>query len=203
VTANNQIINNIIINPGSIGTYSVPDESYIKFMGSATASTSNNYKAHDMINVLFRDTIAGNFRLFSNSPARDAGLNATLQGVTADFDYFPRPYSALFDIGAFEYHPNSTWTGARSIFWEEPDNWNQFFVPSAEDDVLVPSGAANDPVITMVGKVCKNVLIGTGAGLTVEPGANLIITGNLTIQELGLLTNHGEIIIKGDLINHN
>lgn len=53
----------------------------------------------------------GNYHLQSSAVAIDAGTTRCAVGVTppcvpsADFDGYPRPYGAAYDIGAYEWHP--------------------------------------------------------------------------------------------------
>lgn len=105
---NNKFYNNIIINPGSLGTYSTNNQSYIYLNTGVNASLSNNYFDLDMGNIKFIDTLNSNFKLTEFSPARDGGLDVSYLGINFDFDSIPRPYSNEFDIGAFEYYPGNT-----------------------------------------------------------------------------------------------
>ncbi len=41
--------------------------------------------------------------LQTSSPAKDAGLTLTSQGVTVDFDNVSRPSGSAFDMGAYEF----------------------------------------------------------------------------------------------------
>jgi hypothetical protein len=43
------------------------------------------------------------FRVASNSPATDAGMNASSYGVTDDFEGNPRPQGAAYEFGAYEF----------------------------------------------------------------------------------------------------
>ncbi len=104
---NNKFYNNIIINPGSFGNYSSLNQSYIYLNPGVNASLSNNYFDLDMHNLNFIDTLNYNFKLTEFSPAKDAGIDVSNMGIVFDFDFYPRPYSNAFDIGAYEYYPGN------------------------------------------------------------------------------------------------
>ena len=104
----NKFYNNIVVNPGSLLSYLkyYPKQSPYINVGAKTgidATISNNYFDNNMANVYFENTQNDNYRLLSNSPAVDAGINLSNLGVSYDFDYNSRPSGSLFDIGAFEY----------------------------------------------------------------------------------------------------
>lgn len=107
---NNNFFNNIIINPGSLGSYPTNNQSYIYTKSGVNATISNNYFDIDMKNIMFIDSLNNNFKLSEFSPARDAGKDITAFGTNYDFDNYPRPYTKTFDIGAYEYIPENTIT---------------------------------------------------------------------------------------------
>lgn len=45
----------------------------------------------------------GNYHLQASSPAVNAGTS--MEAAPYDFDNYPRPYGAAYDIGAYEWHP--------------------------------------------------------------------------------------------------
>ena len=202
-SANSQIINNIIIHPGSLGSYPTHDQSYIYLASGVDVTRSNNYTDPTMASVHFRDTLAGNFRLLADSPPRDAGADAGLMGVTSDYDNVPRPNGAGFDIGAFEYHPENIWTGAISSAWDVAGNWSDEGIPLPNDDVVVPAETPYQLQVTGPGKICHHLEVCTGGRLGLDPSAEITITGNLTIRQGASFNNQGQVNIKGHLINQN
>ena len=122
--------------------------------------------------------------------------------------------------------PGKTWTGAVSIDWNNPGNWNPAQVPTAIDDVnLVP--ITNQPVLSS-GVVVNNLTSAAGSILdlgtfvlvingnadlagTINGGVNsgvaLVGTGaqllrgtmNTTVQISGNYTLNGTLTIGGDL----
>ena len=56
-------------------------------------------------NPLFVDSANGNYRLSPGSPAYNAGSNVPTGGLrSTDLDGYPRPFAAVADIGAYEFH---------------------------------------------------------------------------------------------------
>lgn len=107
LSSNNHIVNNIVVKPGSYGAYSDLTQSFIYLTNGVNAIKSNNYFHQNCSQIQFLDTVSENFQINSSSPARDAGIDVSNFGVLFDFNFYPRPYNALFDIGAFEYNSNS------------------------------------------------------------------------------------------------
>jgi hypothetical protein len=48
--------------------------------------------------------LQNNFKPTALSPLVDAGYNVLSLNINFDFDFYPRPYSNAFDIGAYEYY---------------------------------------------------------------------------------------------------
>lgn len=87
---------------------------------------------------------------------------------------------ALLSIAAAQAQ-TSTWTGAVSTSYTAPNNWSPAAVPSAVDNVIIPSGPANQPTLNAFGRALN---------LTIQPGATLT---------LGML---GELNLGGDLLDN-
>ncbi|MFZ4414759.1 MAG: right-handed parallel beta-helix repeat-containing protein [Bacteroidales bacterium] len=101
----NRFYNNIIVNPGSLGSYSSysSENSFINFASKDKGIQSNNYFSPNTKNLDFVDANNNNFRLLSTSVAIDKGKNLSSYGIIFDFDKHSRPSGGNFDIGAFEY----------------------------------------------------------------------------------------------------
>ncbi len=87
-----------------------------------------------------------------------------------------------------------TWTGASSTAWNLAGNWSPSGIPTASDNVIIPSAPANQPLISgTITPVCNN--------LTVNSGATLTITGtsgsNATLTVAGTTTFNGTLSIGG------
>ena len=199
----NQIRNNIIIHPGSLGSYPGNSQSYIYLSTGVHVTQSNNYTDPFMAQIHFRDTLANNFRLLESSPARDAGYNVASMGVTFDADSLPTPFNTGFDIGGFEYRTENRWTGGISALWDVDENWSKKDIPLQNDDIVISAGTLFSPVISTSGMVCHHLTIATGAQLIVNQTAVFTIFGNLNIHTGASIDNAGVVVIKGNLINQN
>jgi hypothetical protein len=70
---------------------------------------SHSMMAPDL-SAVFMDTASDNLHLRPGSPAIDAGSAAGAPNV--DYEGYPRPYGAGYDIGAYEMNPSSSLPGA-------------------------------------------------------------------------------------------
>jgi hypothetical protein len=85
-----------------------------------------------------------------------------------------------------------TWTGAISTDWSEAGNWSA--APGSADDVIIPSGSLNYPILTSSQAFSiKSLTINASAQLTVNAGASLTADGGNSI-------NNGSLNTAGTLI---
>ncbi len=109
---------------------------------------------------------------------------------------------ALF--GAYTTSAQSTsWTGATSTDWKIATNWTNG-VPSAGVDVVIGDANYTTTRIPTVGDVafCKSLTIGGAVAARVILKKNLTISGNLLINNNGILDHRGvTITIKGNWTN--
>jgi len=108
-------------------------------------------------------------------------------------------YSAAANLTLYAKWSQATtwnWTGAISTAWGTAGNWSRSdqataTVPTAADNVSI-QGTNNDPVVASgVGASCNNLIVNSGASLTVQSGGSLITNGSIT--------NNGTIEIKRDI----
>ncbi|MDP1622173.1 MAG: hypothetical protein Q8M08_07520 [Bacteroidales bacterium] len=95
------------------------------------------------------------------------------------------------------------WNGSASGQWHNTQNWTPNVVPTGIQDVTIPVGTPNSPVVSTSGHACMNMNIQSDANLTVLVGNTLTINGNVTIHSGATLTNNGSISLKGNLVNLN
>jgi|GEM_PF-3556369 len=85
---------------------------------------------------------------------------------------------------------SNIWTGATSTDWDLAGNWSLNTVPLATDDVTIPQGLTNYPIIGSTTQAnCNDLTIEVGATLTLASDA----TGTGSLMMDGTLTNNGTI----------
>ncbi len=76
-----------------------------------------------------------------------------------------------------------SWTGNVNTDWQNTGNWDGGSIPTATDDVIIPNGCPNYPVvddgISTVAQ-CKDMTIESSASLTVAPNGYITVNGTLT-----------------------
>jgi len=100
-----------------------------------------------------------------------------------------------------------TWTGVLSSSWNTAANWSPVKVPTASDDVIIPS-SINDPVIpASYTAVANSITIQNGGQLTLSYQYNSKISAvSLTIESGGTLITEDDsytsINLSGALVNN-
>ena len=88
----------------------------------------------------------------------------------------------------------NTWTGATSNAWATATNWNYGTVPSATDNVIIPS-TTNKPTISVAGAVAGKITIQNGGILTLtSPGTLTASAGGITVNAGGYLVGNSSNI---------
>ncbi|WP_216691005.1 LamG-like jellyroll fold domain-containing protein [Hymenobacter siberiensis] len=88
--------------------------------------------------------------------------------------------------------PAVTWTGATSTNWATAGNWSPAVVPTSSIDVTIPSGPANQPVVSGT-QAARNVTVQAGANLTLAAAISPISQFTL----LSLLLDNGSTLTQG------
>ena len=83
-----------------------------------------------------------------------------------------------FAIGEDACAGGSLWLGTTSTDWNVGTNWCSGAVPTASDNVEIPSAPTNQPNIGSAGGLCNNVTIDLGATLTMGGAFTLNVNGN-------------------------
>ncbi|MCD8406081.1 collagenase [Tenacibaculum dicentrarchi] len=125
----------------------------------------------------------GAFKIGSVTVPSNASLGATRMRVRYGYDkevfacgndtYFGEveDYSVIVGVEA----TTITWTGSTNTDFAEAKNWDTNTVPTNYDDVIIPAGLTNYPVISTATEV-KTLTIASGATLI----ANAALTGTAT-----------------------
>lgn len=135
----------------------------------------------------------------SNNGALNPTVNLSVTGAACNLGSHQISFLAVdngvpvasqqFDLTVIVAAVN-TWTGAVSSVYTVPGNWSANAVPSATDDVVIPAGVPNMPVLSSAA-AANNVSIASGASLTVATGGVFSLNGNLT--------NNGQLLGAGTL----
>lgn len=100
----------------------------------------------------------------------------------------------------FEQTMSILWTGSISTDWNNIDNWTSWFLPSSNNDVTIPNGVTNYPLVSLANADCKDLTIDDGANVVVN-GQTLNVAGSLTLAATAELTGTttSTIDITGDV----
>ncbi|WP_341228624.1 ELWxxDGT repeat protein, partial [uncultured Arcticibacterium sp.] len=98
-----------------------------------------------------------------------------------------------------------TWTGAFNTAWNNSCNWSPNGIPTATNDVTIPSAPSNQPTLNVNSGVAKSVEVQSGATFTIASGGQLTINDSKSFtsgSEAGLSSffNAGTVENNGKLI---
>lgn len=101
----------------------------------------------------------------------------------------------------------NTWDGSEGTNWGTAANWSLGTVPVATDDVVIPDGLTNYPVISGITALSANLTINAVAEsnvLTIDSDGALTVDGVLTITDFNTrmiinsnASNSGSLIVSG------
>ncbi len=147
------------------------------------------------------------YSILGVSPCADAGDNS-VNSETTDIraGLFGRKLSKVdgtagtIDMGAYEYNFNTdplagdiTWNGSSSSDWNTAANWSGGAVPTASDNVIIPSVATNNPIIAAgTSADCNDLTINSGGVLTVQS----TVSGTGSLITAGTVTNNGTFTVE-------
>ena len=87
------------------------------------------------------------------------------------------------------------WNGGTSTDWNTASNWNDGQVPAETADVVIPGGRPNYPLLN--GNLyinsssgtyhCKSLVIQNGAEISLGPGNEFRIYGDVTVEDGGTI----------------
>jgi PKD repeat protein len=75
--------------------------------------------------------------------------------------------------------PNTlTWTGATSNDWNTATNWSPNLIPTSYNDVIIPTGVVNYPILNVNNAICKNFTLNLNANFTMNDNSILTVRGD-------------------------
>jgi hypothetical protein len=101
-------------------------------------------------------------------------VNGTCNGTAA---------SKFVTIGAAPF----IWTGNTNDNWNVTTNWSTNTVPTAANNVLIPTGRPNYPSSYSGAPVANDLVIESGASVTIETGFDMNLGGNVYVNTGGTL----------------
>jgi hypothetical protein len=92
--------------------------------------------------------------------------------------------------------PAAGWIGETSDDWNVASNWCGGALPTNATDVVIPAGVLFYPVVSSATvALCRNLMISSGASLTINSTRQLNVSGNLVNN--GTITVSGTIAFNG------
>ncbi len=104
-------------------------------------------------------------------------------------------------LTGFGAQAQKTWVGTTTN-WNTASNWSPSGIPTATDNVVIPSAPANDPIVSTT-VVAKSVEVQSGASLSITSAGSLSvnqskpISGSTTaFYNSGTVRNQGQLVIS-------
>ncbi len=103
---------------------------------------------------------------FANEPVSGGRINQGAYGNTAQ---------ASKSAGLY-------WDGSTDSDWQTVTNWTPEQIPSATDDIIIPDGCPNYPIIDdgTTTAVCNNMTIDANASVTIATNGQMTVSGSIT-----------------------
>ena len=149
----------------------------------------------------------GYFNLFDTgvfTGTNTAVLNITGTPDSLDAYTFRCVVSGLCGLDAistgatFTVSTTTNWTGLLSNLWSDPGNWGCGSLPTAQTDVVIPTGTPNNPVVDIPTAVAHDVTIAASAQLSFQLGSILDVKGSIFPNSSSLFDpSQGTVIFSG------
>ncbi len=157
--------------------------------------TFNEANGNRMENISFPINPGGssfNVAKYSASSGDIEIYNST--GVFAGENYDNDPSDLITWTGPVSL----TWNGSVDTDWNEAGNWTassgSSIVPTADNDVLIPGGLVNYPILTLAGQVCGNLTMDLGGEIRIKTSS-----GDAAVD----LNVDGDFDISGSLATYS
>ena len=104
LSRNNRVCNNLILNPGSLGSYyNDNNKSYVFYDTTVDLTVSNNYFSTNTQSVKNLNSTDDVYSYCMHLPIINGGIDVSQYNILTDFNGKIRKYNNMVDIGAFEY----------------------------------------------------------------------------------------------------
>ncbi|MBC8155246.1 MAG: hypothetical protein H7Z72_20340, partial [Bacteroidetes bacterium] len=115
--------------------------------------------------------------------------------------------AALFFLfllfGSLAVQGQTNWTGGTSTDWNTAGNWASGTIPTATDDVVIPSASVNQPILSTTA-TAKSVEVQSGASLSITAAGSLTINGSKNVGGFtAAFANRGSTRNAGGLVLGN
>jgi hypothetical protein len=187
------------------GTITVTPDNTIS-LTSGVGSDAQPICLGDAINDITYSTTGATGASFSGLPSGVGGSwsssTVTISGTPSSAGAYPYTVTLTGGCGVVTANgtvtvvdPSSTtkiWKGITNN-WFTSFNWTCNVVPSTADDVIIPSGSANYPVIANGATIsAKSININSGGSLTMSAGSFANIAGDFTVD--GTYADNGALV---------
>ena len=159
----------------------------------ASSSTTFSITASNASSYQWQVNTGSGFTNVSNGGVYSGATTATLTitGATASMNNYQYNCvatgvspSATSNSATLTVNSTNTWAGGTSTAWNTAANWSCGIVPTASNDVVIPSGTTFSPTVNITTAICNNLTINSGASLTFTAGSNVL-------EVKGTFTNNG------------
>ena len=103
-----------------------------------------------------------------------------------------------------------SWDGSTSSDWQDVTNWTPEFIPQAGNNILIPDGMPNYPIVDdgVTIAVCNNMTIEANSSVTIATNGQMTVSGDIT-NNAGIpgiivksdITGDGSLIINNTGVN--
>lgn len=136
---NNKIYNNLILKPGSYGSYKNLSQSYIYDNPDVDVDISNNYFSQNLSPFLNMDSLDNIYQFTATLPIFFKGKDVSTLGISTDFNKTIRPLNNKPDIGAFQFNINPEIIPNRydsvTYIYPNPNNGSFMIVNNTPDTI--------------------------------------------------------------------
>lgn len=91
------------------------------------------------------------------------------------------------------------WDGSSSTAWNTDANWSLNHVPTATEDVEIPSLIARYPIVSAY-QACRSLLVADGASVTISTGTLSVTQDFVNYGTLAISNSAGNLYVQEDLI---